>query len=148
LKRNVAPLPEVNPTQRLNEQFQLEQIHPGPLMARHFMRPQQIPPERLANETGISLEQITEILQAKRAITPEIAESIERCFGWPAKVLLDWQRRCDEAVLQLGLEFLELAEPYVEAQRRAKFKKTCKMLKKDVARFKKLALGHLRSRTR
>ena len=141
-------MPEAKVKQWLNRLSWLEQFHPGPLMAETYMTPGQITPERLANETGRSLEETKEILDGRRDVTAEIAESIERRFGWPAKRLLDWQRDYDEAVVRWHREFMADAPPYLVAQRCAEFKKTRKMLKKEVARFKKLALARLRSRAR
>jgi plasmid maintenance system antidote protein VapI len=111
------------------------------------MRPQQITREQLASETRISLEHITEILETKRDITRDIAERIERRFGWPAKVLLDWQHRYDEAVVRWGLEYLADAAPYRLAEQSADLKKHLKTVKKYGARLIKLAHARLRART-
>jgi plasmid maintenance system antidote protein VapI len=63
----------------------------GPINGEYFMRPCDITPARLANETRLPLVHINEIIEGKRAITHKIAERFERCFGWPAATLLDWQ---------------------------------------------------------
>jgi addiction module HigA family antidote len=108
---------EENPMERVEKLLQLEGIHPGQLMVKYFMRPRDITADRLANDTGVPLEHINEIIAGKRAITPEIAKLCERCFGWPARVLLDWQNLYDVEVELWGQEtWLADAIMHVRAQ--------------------------------
>jgi addiction module HigA family antidote len=134
-------IPKANPTQWMNERFKLEQIHPGPLIVTYFMRPQQIAPERLASETGLSREQITEILEGKSKITAQIAECFERCFNWPARILVLWQVNYDIQVELLGQEkWLAEAKLHLLGQELflAEVENKIKTLKKDRADVRKL----------
>jgi hypothetical protein len=81
---------------------------------------------------------------------PEIAEQLERCFGWPAPVLLRWQLLYDIEVELLGQEtFLEDLAVHVLGQELflAEVKVRLKMLKKDRDFVKKLLPTRLRSTT-
>jgi antitoxin HigA-1 len=132
---------------RAEKWLQLETIRPGQLMVRNFMRPRDITPARLANESGVPLVHITEIIEGKRAITPQIAKRVERCFGWPAAVLLYWQLLYDIEVKLLGQEtWLADATLHVRGQKMflADVKNNMKILKIDCALIKKRLPARLR----
>lgn len=140
-------LREENPMERFEKQLQLEGIRPGQLMVRCFMKPRYITADRLANDTGVPLEHINEIIEGKRAITPKIAKLFERCFGWPATVLLDWQLLYDLEVKVWGHErWLAEAIMHVRGQEMflAYVKDNIKRLKKDCAFVKRRLPARLR----
>ena len=66
-------------------------IHPGEILAEDFMKPLGLTQYRVAKEIGVPARRINEIVQGKRAITPETALRLERFFGWPAQVWLNLQ---------------------------------------------------------
>ena len=46
---------------------------PGTMLAKHYLKPLDITPYRLANDINVPLNRITAILAGKRAITPDTA---------------------------------------------------------------------------
>jgi addiction module HigA family antidote len=70
-------------------------IHPGEVLAEDFMKPLGLTQYRLAKEIGVPARRINEIVQGKRAITPETALRLERYLGWPAQVWLNLQSHYD-----------------------------------------------------
>jgi addiction module HigA family antidote len=73
----------------------LAPIHPGEVLAEDFMKPLGLTQYRLAKEIGVPARRINEIVQGKRAITPETALRLERYLGWPAQVWLNLQSHHD-----------------------------------------------------
>ncbi|HES76413.1 MAG TPA: addiction module antidote protein, HigA family [bacterium] len=51
----------------------LPSIHPGEILLEEFLRPMDISQYRLANEISVPPRRINEIVQGKRAITPDTA---------------------------------------------------------------------------
>lgn len=129
---------------RVEELLQL--IRPGDRLVKYFIRPSGLTLDQVAKETEMSVEDINEIVQSKRKITPEIAERFDRCFGWPAQTLLDWQLLYDIEVHMLGQEsFLADLAMHVLGQESflAEVKARLKMLKKDRAFVKRRLRGRL-----
>jgi plasmid maintenance system antidote protein VapI len=105
-------------------------------------------PDQMMKETGMPVKSIVEILEGKLAITPGIASLFERCFGWPAQVLLTWQLLYDiENELYRQEERLEKFGLHVYNQEifLVYTKKLIRGLKKDRALLKKLLPARLRS---
>lgn len=73
----------------------LAPIHPGEVLVEDFMKPLGLTQYRLAKEIGVPARRINEIVQGKRAITPETALRLERYLGWPAQVWLNLQSSYD-----------------------------------------------------
>ena len=82
----------------------LDPIHPGEVLAEDFMKPLGLTQYRVAKEIGVPPRRINEIVQGKRAITPETALRLERYLGWPAQVWLNLQSRYDMEVAAAELE--------------------------------------------
>jgi addiction module HigA family antidote len=59
------------------------------------MKPLGLTQHRLAKEIGVPPRRVNEIVQGKRAITPETALRLERYLGWPAQVWLNLQSHYD-----------------------------------------------------
>ena len=70
-------------------------IHPGEVLVEDFMKPLGLTQYRLAKEIGVPARRINEIVQGKRAITPETALRLERYLGWPAQIWLNLQSHYD-----------------------------------------------------
>jgi len=60
-------------------------------LVKDLMYLDDLTPDQMMKETGMPVKSIVEILEGKLAITPGIASLFERCFGWPAQVVLTWQ---------------------------------------------------------
>src|SRR5436309_9966752 len=74
---------------------QMAPIHPGEILLEDFMKPLGLSQYRVAKAINVPPRRINEIVQGKRAITPETALRLERYLGWPAQVWLNLQSRYD-----------------------------------------------------
>lgn len=70
-------------------------VHPEEILAEDFMKPLGLSQYRLAKEIGVPARRINEIVQGKRAITPDTALRLERFLSWPAQVWLNLQGHYD-----------------------------------------------------
>src|SRR5260370_19948427 len=70
-----------------NAEWLLARIRPGQLLLKYFIKPSRLTVDQVAEKLKMPLQDIIEM----RKITPKIAKRFERCFGWPAQVLLTWQ---------------------------------------------------------
>jgi addiction module HigA family antidote len=80
----------------------LEGIHPGEVLLRDFMKPRGLTPDQMMKETGMPVENINELIEDKRKITPAIASVLELCLGPSAQNLVLCQSLYDWKLL--GLE--------------------------------------------
>ena len=60
-------------------------------LVKELMYLDDLTPDQMMKETGMPVKAIVEIIERQRRITPGIGSLFERCFGWPAQVLLTWQ---------------------------------------------------------
>jgi len=59
----------------------LEPIHPGEILAEEFLKPMGISINRLSREMLVPPNRISEIINGKRAITPDTALRLGKVFG-------------------------------------------------------------------
>lgn len=71
----------------------LPPIHPGEILKEEFLEPMAISQYRLAKEISVSPRRINEIVQGKRAITPDTALRLSRYFGMSERFWLNLQTR-------------------------------------------------------
>jgi plasmid maintenance system antidote protein VapI len=113
-----------------NAEWLLARSRPFQLLLKYFIKPSRLTLGEVAEKLKMSPQDIIEM----RKITPEIAERFERCFGWPAQVLLTWQDLYDIEERLWGVETFatELAD-YVQGQKvsLAQLKSRDKMLQKE-----------------
>ncbi len=117
-------------------------------LVKDLMYLDDLTPDQMMKETGMPVKSIVEILEGKLAITPGIASLFERCFRWPAQVLLTWQLLYDiENELYRQEERLEKFGLHVYNQEifLVYIKNSIRMLKMDRALLKKLLPARLRS---
>lgn len=62
-------------------------LHPGRFLDRHYLQPLAITQTAVARELGVSRRRINELVQGKRAMSPDTALRCARRFGLPAA---DW----------------------------------------------------------
>jgi len=127
-----------------NAEWLLARIRPGQLLLKYFIKPSRFTLDQVAKELKMPAQDIIEM----RKITPKIAERFERCFGWPAQVLLTWQLLYDiENELYRQEERLEKFGLHVYNQEifLVHIKNSIRGLKKDRALLKKLLPARLRS---
>ena len=58
----------------------LKNISPGEILAKEFLKPRGISRQRLAEDIGIPLLHVTEIINGQRGISLDIAEELGRYF--------------------------------------------------------------------
>jgi antitoxin HigA-1 len=73
----------------------LAPIHPGEILLEEFLRPMNISQYRLAKDISVSARRINEVIQGKRAITPDTALRLSRYFGLSERFWLNLQARYD-----------------------------------------------------
>ena len=99
----------------MNEQ-RLPPIHPGEILLEEFLEPMGISQYRLAKDVSVPARRINEIVQGKRAITPDTALRLSRYFGLSERFWLNLQTRYDLEVEKDRLaDRLELEVPMVLA---------------------------------
>ena len=73
----------------------LPPIHPGEILLEEFLEPMGISQYRLAKDISVPPRRINEIVQGKRAITPDTALRLSRYFGLSEWFWLNLQTRYD-----------------------------------------------------
>jgi plasmid maintenance system antidote protein VapI len=108
----------------------LERIRPGQLLLKYFIKPRRLTLDQVAKKLEMQTEDIVEM----RKITPAFADRCERCFGWPAQVLLTWQLLYDVEEQWWGEEtFATALKEHMQGQRifLAQVKSRKEMLQKE-----------------
>ena len=70
-------------------------IHPGAVLFREFLDPMGMTQSELARRLGISFPRVNEIINGKRAVTPDTALRLARLFGTTAELWLGLQQAVD-----------------------------------------------------
>lgn len=76
-------------------QKKLPPIHPGEVLLEEFLKPLHLSQYRLAKDIGVPARRISEIIQGKRAISPDTALRLSRYFGLSERFWLNLQSRYD-----------------------------------------------------
>jgi plasmid maintenance system antidote protein VapI len=107
-------------------------------------------PALMAKRCRMPEQKIKAIAELKHRITSKIASCFERCFGWPAHVLLTWQLVYDieERLYHWEDRFQEHFEMHVYGQEffLARIKSDIKLLKMDRRFLQKLLPARLRKK--
>jgi addiction module HigA family antidote len=69
--------------------------HPGDVLREDFLKPLGMSQYALAKALGVPEIRISQIVNAKRAVTPDTALRLARYFGTTAEFWLAMQARCD-----------------------------------------------------
>jgi addiction module HigA family antidote len=77
--------------------------HPGQVLLHDFMEPRGLTQVKVAQDLGIKLARLNEIINGKRRVTEESALLLERYLGCPAATWLNMQHSYDLAVAIKGL---------------------------------------------
>jgi len=72
-----------------------EPTHPGEMLLEEFLIPMEITEEKLANAINVPYQQLTEIINKKKEITPSIALRLSKFFGMSADFWISLQLRWD-----------------------------------------------------
>ena len=73
----------------------LAPIHPGEILIEEFLKPMEISQYRLAKDISVPARRINEIVQGKRAITPDTALRLSKYFGLSERFWINLQARYD-----------------------------------------------------
>lgn len=72
--------------------------HPGQVLLHDFIEPRGLTQVKVAQDLGIKLARLNEIINGKRRVTEETALLLERYLGCPAATWLNLQHAYDLAV--------------------------------------------------
>jgi plasmid maintenance system antidote protein VapI len=86
---DLPPLPKFETVKEFIARFPLLSYRPE--LVRDLKSLDDLTPDQMAKEIDMPVQDIIDIIERRRRITPKIASRFERCFGWPAHVLLTWQ---------------------------------------------------------
>ena len=78
-------------------------IHPGELLLEEFLDPMGISQYRLAQDIGVDVRRINEIVHGKRAISADTALRLGKYFGTSARFWLSLQTHYDLDVQEMAL---------------------------------------------
>jgi len=78
----------------MNEQ-KLAPIHLGEILLEEFLKPMGISQYRLAKDIRVPARRINEIVHGARAISPDTALRLSRCFGLSEHFWVNLQSRYD-----------------------------------------------------
>ncbi len=73
----------------------LDPIPPGEILLEEFLKPLGISQNKLGRDIGVPITRINEIINDKRAITPDTALRLAHYFGTSAEVWMNLQQRYD-----------------------------------------------------
>jgi len=76
-------------------QRRLPPIHPGEILIEEFLKPMGISQYRLAKDVHVPPRRVNEIVQGKRAISPDTALRLSRYFGLSERFWVNLQSRYD-----------------------------------------------------
>jgi addiction module HigA family antidote len=70
-------------------------ISPGEILLEEFLKPLGVSQNKLGRDIAVPITRINEIVNGKRAITPDTALRLARYFGTSAEVWLNLQQQFD-----------------------------------------------------
>ena len=73
----------------------LAPIHPGEILMAEFLKPMELSQYRLAKDINVPARRINEIVQGKRAVTPDTALRLSKFFGLSERFWINLQARYD-----------------------------------------------------
>jgi len=77
-------------------------VSPGEILYEEFLLPMQISPADLAQAIHLPLQQVSELLNKNKPITPSMALRLAKFLGVSADFWLNLQMRCDLYQAQLA----------------------------------------------
>jgi len=90
---------------KLHERFA---IHPGPWLRRNFVEPYGLTQADCAERLGVTRLALSNLLNAKAALSPEMAIRFEKAFSVSAKTLLRMQSAHDLALAQAAAKAIKV----------------------------------------
>ena len=90
---------------KLHQSFAL---HPGPWLRRNFVEPYRLTQADAAMRLGVTRVALSNLLNGKSALSPEMAIRFEQAFGVSAKTLLRMQSAHDLAAAQKAADDIKV----------------------------------------
>jgi addiction module HigA family antidote len=84
-------------------------LHPGPWLRRNFVEPYSLTQSETAERLGVTRVALSNLLNGKSALSPEMAIRFEKAFGVSAKTLLRMQSAYDLSQAQSAAKAIEVA---------------------------------------
>lgn len=75
-------------------------VHPGQILLTEFLEPEGISQYRLAQATGLPASRISDLVKARRGITPDSAIRLGKAFGTGTNFWLNLQAHYDVRIAQ------------------------------------------------
>jgi antitoxin HigA-1 len=91
----------------LSKQLQKKLLHPGEILREQFMSEFGLSMNRVARDLRVPVTRISEIVDERRAITPDTAPRLGRYFGTTPEFWLNLQSAYDLDVARSGLTEIE-----------------------------------------
>lgn len=82
-------------TIRRRTERRIAPVHPGAVLREDFLKPLELSQYALARALGVSQMRISELVNEKRAVSPETALRLARCFGTSAEFWIGIQGTYD-----------------------------------------------------
>lgn len=92
-------------------------LHPGPWLRRNFVEPYGLTQADAAEHLGVTRVALSNLLNAKAALSPEMAIRFEKAFGVSAKTLLRMQSAHDLARAQDAAKAIKVSRIDVSGRR-------------------------------
>ena len=83
-------------------------VHPGPWLRRNFIEPYDLTQSDAAERLGVTRVALSNLLNGKSALSPEMAIRFEKAFGVSAKTLLRMQSAHDLARAQSAAKTIKV----------------------------------------
>jgi addiction module HigA family antidote len=83
-------------------------LHPGPWLRRNFIEPYGLTQVDAAEHLGVTRVALSNLLNGKAALSPEMAIRFEKAFGASAKTLLRMQSAHDLARVKDGIRAIKV----------------------------------------
>lgn len=83
-------------------------LHPGPWLRRNFVEPYRLTQSDLAERLGVTRVTLSNLLNGKSALSPEMAIRFEQAFGVSAKTLLRMQSAHDLVRAQAAADAIKV----------------------------------------
>ena len=92
----------------------LEPISPGEILQEEFLKPMNVPANRLAKEVHIPQSRISDIISGKRGITADTAMRFAMYFGTTPQFWLNIQNQYDLDMLKVSGKIVDMSviRPY------------------------------------
>ena len=86
--------------------------HPGVALLQHYLQPLGITPSQLAEAIDLAVDPVTELLEGRRPVTPDMAARLALFFDVPSRWWLIHQARYDAEHVAPVERLRDIVKPY------------------------------------